>query len=437
LLSLALATLIASSSPCASAGAEADQPALAAPAPNTLQPSAQQPSTTQAAPPRPPGSQPAAVQPEPADPRKGDLAYEQSRKLLGAVEAILADAHQQRRRAKTLPSEDSYILPPLWQETREDRERNVRKLLDAALEIITEAPIVSLQQKLLSRRQAIASLRERISERREHRLRAPEEGLMPGVLTETQSSIDDQIVELEKRIKTNEEDIGHIKKQIGEALKASGVEIQADQLDLLLDSVLGSDLIKMVTAFEAARAIDQRLGELLSKSSEDLKAARRYFALHTALFAMLVHTQDMLIERIDTVYLAKLKALLTDIHKTRDESVHLKEGPNRPDQLRALEANLKSQDFAEKVAAFYRDYLLTQRKQLVEARQKTLRDLQIADNTFETVDVSFQLRALMDDAKASFEALQRLEAPGFDQIFRNESLRKEFENLTQKLGPSS
>ena len=43
----------------------------------------------------------------------------------------------------------------------------------------------------------------------------------------------------------------------------------------------------------------------------------------------------------------------------------------------------------------------------------------------------------MRDARTSFEALQRLEAPGFDQVFKNETLRKEFESLTRKLGPTS
>ena len=34
--------------------------------------------------------------------------------------------------------------------------------------------------------------------------------------------------------------------------------------------------------------------------------------------------------------------------------------------------------------------------------------------------------------------MQKLEAPGFDQIFKNETLRREFENLTRKLdAPSS
>ena len=44
----------------------------------------------------------------------------------------------------------------------------------------------------------------------------------------------------------------------------------------------------------------------------------------------------------------------------------------------------------------------------------------------------------MQDSAASFEAIQKLEAPTFDQIFRNEELRREFENLTRKLdGPPS
>ena len=63
-----------------------------------------------------------------------------------------------------------------------------------------------------------------------------------------------------------------------------------------------------------------------------------------------------------------------------------------------------------------------------------MHDLRIADNTYQTVEASFQLRNLMKDSALSFEAIQKLEAPGFEQIFQNEELRREFENLTKKLG---
>ncbi len=362
---------------------------------------------------------------------------EKAIELLTEVDRLLSRAAEQRAELKDLPSRKTYVIPPLWKETREDREERVRKLLDSVLQIVTDAPVVEMQEQLHKHRKTISDLRDQIAHLRERRLLVPETGVLPGILSETQSSIDDKIADLQARIASNEEAITRIKGDIKAALTASGIEMSDAQLDLLLDSVLGSDLIKLVTAFQAARAIDDQLAQLLSASNEDVKAARRYFAMHAALFAMMVHAQEILIGKIDDVYLTKLRGILGDIRTTRNTTRQLLSEQNRADQQRALEANIKAQNFAEKVASFYRDYLLTQRRQLSEARERTLRDLAIADNTFETVEASFQLNELMRDARTSFEALQRLEAPGFEQVFKNETLRREFENLTRKLGPTS
>ena len=260
---------------------------------------------------------------------------------------------------------------------------------------------------------------------------------MPGILTETQGSIDTKSAALRDEIHVREANILRMKQEIAKALSEAGVSLSQDQLDLLLDSVLGGDLLKLVTAFEVAKIADQRLGTLVEQSGEDLKSARRYFAMHAALFALLVHAQELLISRIDSIYLARLDGIVKGIGTTRSQTRELIEMQTRRDQRRALDANLKSQDISEKVAVFYREYLLSERRMLAEAREKTLFDLRIADNTYETVEASFQLRSLMDEARTSFEALQRLEAPGLDQIFRNENMKREFENLTQKLGPAS
>lgn len=368
---------------------------------------------------------------------KDDRAYQQSRRLLAAIDDILAATAEQRAKLKDLPRRDTYVIPPLWKETREDREENIRRLLDSVLEIVTDAPVVEMQARAQTRRDTIRKLKDDIAAMRERRLLAPESGFLPGIVSETQGSIDDAIADREKRIKANEAEIAGIKQEIRAALATSGIEIGEVQLDLLLDSVLGGDMIKLVTAFQAARAVDDRLGELLTRSNENIRTARRYFAMHAALFAMMVHAQDVLIEKIDTQYMIKLRQILKDVRKARDESTKLLAGRNRPDQTRALEANLASQNFAEKVSSFYRDYLEAQRRQLAEARERTARDLAIADNTFETVEASFQLHMLMEDARTSFEAIQKLEAPGFDQVFRNDQLRREFETLTQRIGPSS
>jgi protein tyrosine phosphatase (PTP) superfamily phosphohydrolase (DUF442 family)/uncharacterized coiled-coil protein SlyX len=383
------------------------------------------------------GSSPSESEATQRDPRADDEVYQRSQKLLKAIDDILADAAEERAKARDLPSQDTFILPPLWSDTREDNEERVRALLDSALEIVTDAPIVQMQGTIAERRAAIDQMRDEITELKQERLSAPEGGWMPGVLTDTRGSIDDAIKELERRIAENRAVIEEKKAEIHNALEDAGIKIAREQLDLLLDSVLGGDLLKLVAAFEAASGIDRRLGELLDASTDNPKTARRYFAMHASLFAMLLHAQDSLIEKIDGKYMVKLQAILTDIRQARKQTYRLLAGENRPDQQRALDANLKAQNFAEKAAGVYKDYLEAQRKQLVEARKRTIRDLRIADNTYRTVEASFQLRALMQNSRATFEAIRRLEAPGFERIFRNESLRKEFEQLTRELAPSS
>jgi len=382
-------------------------------------------------------SPPSQAGAEQRDPRADDEAYQRSQKLLKAIDDILKDAAEERAKARDLPREETFILPPLWSDTREDNEERVRTLLDSALEIVTDAPIVEMQETIAERRAAIDQMRDEITELKQEKMSAPDDGWLPGVLSDTRGSIDEAIEELERRIAENRADIEEKKAAIHNALDDAGIKIAREQLDLLLDSVLGGDLLKLVAAFEAASGIDQRLGELLEASADNPKAARRYFAMHASLFAMLLHAQDTVIEKIDGEYMVKLQAILTDIRQARKETYRLLAGENRPDQQRALDANLKAQNFAEKAAGVYKDYLETQRKQLVEARKRTIRDLRIADNTYRTVEASFQLRALMQNSRATFEAIRRLEAPGFEQIFRNESLRKEFEQLTRELAPSS
>lgn len=370
---------------------------------------------------------------EAQDPRANDLSYKQARALMSAVDAILKDTAENRSDAKKLPKRDDFLVPPVWTETREDREVKVRNLLDSALAIVTDAPVVDVQKKVESLRRNIREIEDRIVTLKEKKLSAPEDGVLPGVWTDTVASLDSDISSAKSQIQANRDEIAAAKLEIGAALKKSGISLEADQIDLLLDSVLSGDLVRLVAVFNAAKLIDGQLGKLMAQSGDNIKAARKYFAMHAALFAMLVHAQDSTITKIDTVYMPKLNAILKDISAASKRTSKLLRATNRPDQRRALKSNQESQKVAAQAARAYRKYLRQQREQLASARRRATHDLNIADNTFETVEASFQLRNLMRDSSASFEAIQKLEAPTFDQIFKNEALRREFENLTRRL----
>ncbi|MEL6373194.1 MAG: hypothetical protein AAFR04_04445 [Pseudomonadota bacterium] len=368
-----------------------------------------------------------------ADPREGDLAFEQAKKLMRAVDNILKDAAKNRSDARKLPSRNDFLVTPIWTETREDRKRRINDLLDAVLGIVTDAPVVDVQKRIEKLRKNIRENEDQIVALREKQLTAPKDAMLPGILTDTVDSLGTEIEDAKKRIENNKAQIATAKKEIYDALRKSGVDLSPDQADMLLGSVLSGDMIRLVAAFKAAKVIDRQLGKLVGASGDNLKAARKYFAMHAALFAMLVHAQDGLITKIDKQYMPKLRAIEKDIKAARQRTKRLLRATNRDDQSRTLRANLESQRLAMQAAKGYRTYLLRQREQLARARRRATHDLRIADNTYETVEASFQLRNLMRNSRASFEAIQRLEAPTFDQIFKNEALRREFENLTKKL----
>jgi len=370
---------------------------------------------------------------EPADPREGDPSYEQARALMSAIDGLLKDVAEQRAEARKLPAKDEFLVTPLWTETREDREAKVRKLLDAAIGIVTEAPVVEVQKRIEGYRSNIRDLEAGIVALKEKQLTAPKDGMLPGVLTDTVASLGDKITEHKTRIGENEAAVAAAKGEIRDALMKSGVDLAPDQLNLLLDGVLSGDLVRLVATFHAAKLIDGQLAKLMTATEDNPGAARKYFAMHAALFALLVHAQDATIAKIDTQYMPKLDAILKDLAHAKARTQELLRADNRPDQQRALEANRDSQKLAEEAANGYRRYLAQQREQIAAARTRATHDLKIADNTFETVEASLELRNLMRDSRASFEAIQKLEAPTFEQIFKNEELRREFENLTRKL----
>ncbi|PPC87373.1 MAG: hypothetical protein CTY31_03380 [Hyphomicrobium sp.] len=374
----------------------------------------------------------------PPDPRTGDADYEQAKSLMAAIDSILKDTADLRSDASKLPSQDDFVFPPLWSETREARNEKVRALLDSALSIVTDVPVVEVQKKVDELRKSIRAIEDQNAGLKEKQISAPQDAMLPGVLNDTVQSIQTAIENNTKLIESKRDEIKAAKAEISSALRASGVELQADQIDLLLDSVLSGDLVRLVAVFNAAKIIDAQLGRMIGATGENMNAARKYFAMHAALFAMLVQAQDATIEKIDTQYMPKLDAIISDIKVARSKTTELMKAENRPDQKRALDANRESQKLADDAAKAYRRYIQQQRQQIATARSKATHDLRIADNTFETVEASVQLRNLMRESTSSFEAIQKLEAPSFEQIFKNDELRREFENLTRKLdAPSS
>src|SRR5262245_19397414 len=182
-------------------------------------------------------------------------------------------------------------------------------------------------------------LDERIVKLREKQIGAPKEGMLPGLITDTVDSLAKDIDESKKKIELNRDEIAKAKGDVVAALDKAGIKLAPEQVDLLLDSVLSGDLIRLVAVFNSAKLIDGQLGKLMIASGENIGAARKYFAMHAALFALLVHSQDLLVAKIDQQYLPKLAAIEQDIKSARLKTAELLKAENRADQKRALQGD--------------------------------------------------------------------------------------------------
>src|SRR3977135_2942323 len=174
------------------AGAALASPVVAQSAPGQKPPAAVVPPAPSATP----------ASPE-KDPREGDPGYEQAQRLMKAVDAVLQDTAKNRGEARKLPSEKDFLMKPLWTETKEDREKKIRDLLDAALGVVTDVPVVEVQKKIEGLRKNIRELDDRIVKRREEQLGAPKDAMLGGIFPDTVDSLGKDIDDSKKRIELN------------------------------------------------------------------------------------------------------------------------------------------------------------------------------------------------------------------------------------------
>jgi len=357
-----------------------------------------------------------------------DLRDRRISEIFSEVREMLADAAEHRRASAA--GEDGYASAILG--SHEDR---ANKLLSEAFEAIADAPIVEIQDEIAGKREEIDGLTDEIVDLREQKLGAPSdvdfwEGLSGTV---DRKRLDEEIAARKAEIAGLEDDIADAKTRFRESMRAAGMEITSEQADLLLDSVTGADILKIAAAYDVAKQIGAQLLKLLEESGEELGAARRYYAMHTTLIALLAHAQELFIAKVEKDYLPRLDDIEAELKETRLETeVLLRENPT-PAQRTVLEANRRSQDVTQEALGVYRDLLQRQLNEVTDAHARTIKELRVADNTLRTVDASFRLREIMEGANLEFEALQALESPGFETVFENRELREKFEELSEKL----
>ncbi len=333
----------------------------------------------------------------------------------------LEEALALEERQKTLP-ESSW-----FGDDQESNRAAINRLLDQAVAVLSTSNVQQYRDQIAQLQRAIAQARRDIAEYRQRRISAPRESLIEKTAADYEKAIEAR----QRDIAQYEQHLEEIKQTFAEELRGLGLSIRDDQVDLLLSTVVGDNLIDLGIVFSNVKAITAQLEKLTEESGEDLQSARRYYGMYVILLKSL-HQMHLQVEQaIAGKYLPQIDAIADQAQQLMERTKALWEQA-APAQRRILSANLRAQRLTLKAAALYRQYLNEQGRQVTAARVALESDIATAWNTYETVRISGELVHLVRSSQHLLDGLLKRQVPAL-RPFRNLEMQREFEKLTARL----
>lgn len=343
----------------------------------------------------------------------------------GSLTGTLSDALSLRDRQETLPASAWFGA---------DRTSNARKideLLDRALEILVQGQTGDLRRQALELRTEIPKLRLEADGLRNRRISAPESSRLPWV--RTRAKIDERLSELNGEIADRERALSAVDAQLAEALRALGLQLDDRQIDVLLSSVTGDDLLQNAVVFANVRVVVEKLAELSREDRDNLEVNRRYSGLYLVLNDLLIHTREELVRKIDGEYKPRLGEIGKEAEALRREALAKASQTGYSDaQKKSFALNAESNAMTLRVAELYMQLLDSQRKGILDNLADLRRNRDLAENTYRTVRSSGDLRNLIRSGLELFDSIHALAMPEI-LPFENEAIRREFEEINKRL----
>lgn len=332
----------------------------------------------------------------------------------------LDDALLLEERQGELP-EKTWIGP----DQRSNREA-INALLDEAVRILSISPVQDYRERIRSLQSEIERARAEIADARQKRVAAPSESTIKRTISDY-----DRIIETRERdIDRLDRELAAVRQTFAGELRQIGLDLGEEQVELLLSTVVGDNLVDLGVLFDNVKAMTAQLEQLVAQSGEDLQSAKRYYGLYVILLQALNRMHLQIEEAIGERYLPQIDGIVARARQLSGETRRLqREAPARRD---LLAANLTAQQTTIEAATVYRQYLSEQATQVRQARTELDKDIAAAWNTYETVRVSGELVSLVRSSQQLLEGLMSREVPAL-RPFENLEMQREFQRLTEQL----
>lgn len=343
------------------------------------------------------------------------------------ITGTLGDTLTLRDKQETLPD---YAL---FGEDKKTNGKKINELLDRAVAMLTNGEAGDIRKQSEELKARIKSQRLALDELRNKRITAPDKTSKLTFWKFTKEKADRKISELEESIRQDENSLNEINAKLTNALRNIGLELEESQIDILMNSATGDDLMQNAVIFSNVKSIVAKLEELAQNDTNSLETTRKYTGMYLVLNDLLIHTQEELVRKIDGEYKPRLNEIIREATDLRNEALR-KSRMNTYSQTQrdSFELNAESNGMTIRVARLYIDLLNSQREGTMESIKSLKLNRDVAENTYRTVRSSGELRGLIHSGLSLLDAVNELKMPEL-KIFENDAMRIEFEKINGRL----
>lgn len=315
-----------------------------------------------------------------------------------------------------------------FSEDKKSLKQDLDVIFDKMIVLLEDENINDYRHKIAEIDGYIATSKANIAHYREQRITAPRTHMVKT----TKETYDKKVAQEQENIKLYEQESQRIKTYLRERLQDMGIKLTQEQVDILLSRVDGDDIIQMSVVFDVLKKITQRLMQLTRESGEDVVQAKKYYGMNVVLLEMVNYMQDKYIEQVDTIYSPKINAILNKTKKTQTTARKLLNEENDPRRRMTYQKNIQAQELTIKAANLYKENLQDQKHKVQAAQQIITKDLQLAQNTYDTVELSADLLSVLKTSRNSFDVLMNLQVPEIVP-FENLQMKNKYLELSQKI----
>jgi hypothetical protein len=328
---------------------------------------------------------------------------------------------------ESLPGSSDLAFYDFLSRTKESENRKIESYLDAAAGALGISSISDRRNRIGDVRSEIKATRQELTVFQRKIISAPIKSYNPLVVTE--SGYQQKIETAKQKIQLLEQTIEEEKQRLVSDLQKIGMELDAEKIDMLLESITGDEFVRVSIIFDNAKAFALELEQLTEQTGEDLEAAKKYYGVYLMLLKTVERLQSKFIDNVDNVYYPKLDQFAD---KAKQNIVEAKKAINAGADALVLENNMASNQLTYDATQYYKQGLAQQKHQMMIANLQCKKNILTATNTYKTVALSKDVANLLATSRRAFDSISNLAVPDL-RPFENAKMRAAFDKLTQEL----